>query len=245
MDKDIKKKVKNYLLDMLFPAFCLGCGKEGSYICQDCKELLDILQNQYCLCAKNALRLPAKNLKGKCPKCSSKRLSGIYFALSYKEKPLTRKLIHFLKYEPYYLKDLARPIANLMIDHLSLLEIPKETLHDRLIIPVPIDDKRIKHRGYNQSEEIAKELSKQLGIPLISNNLLKMRSTRAQVELPEKEREHNLIGAFIAKGPNEIKGKKILLIDDVYTTGSTMEECTRILRKAGAKEVWGLVIARD
>ena len=63
--------------------------------------------------------------------------------------------------------------------------------------------------------------------------------------MPEKERENNLKDAFIAKRPNEIKGKKILLIDDVYTTGSTMEECARTLRKAGAEEVWGIAVARD
>jgi len=245
VDKETKGKVKNFFLDMFFPAFCLGCGKEGSYVCPDCKELLDILQNQYCLCAKNPTLLPAEELRGKCHKCSGRRLSGIYFALSYKEKPLTRKLIHLLKYEPYYLKDLARPIANIMLDHLALIEISGETFKGRLIVPVPIDGKKIRRRGYNQSEEIAKELSKQLGIPLVLNNLLKARTTQPQVELLGNERESNLKDAFITKNPAEIKDKKILLIDDVYTTGSTMEECTKVLRGAGAKEVWGLVIARD
>ncbi len=240
-----KKKIAEYFLDLFFPAFCLGCKKEGSYLCQDCKELLDILHHQYCLCSKNPLRLPAKNLKGKCNQCSDRRLSGIYFALSYKEKPLTRKLIHFLKYEPYYLKDLAKVTAELISDHLSLLEIPREILQEKLIVPVPIELSRKKRRGYNQSEEIAKELSKKLNIPLALGNLIKIKTTKPQAELSREERKNNLKDAFIVSSPEELRGRKILLLDDVYTTGSTMEECAKVLRKSGAKEVWGIAVARD
>lgn len=122
VDKNTKIKIKDFLSDLLFPRFCLGCNKEGTYLCDDCKATLEISEHQYCLCDKNALRIPPGKKQGKCNKCSSKKLSGIFFALSYKEKPLTRKLILFFKYGPYYLKDLAKSLSLLITDHISLLE---------------------------------------------------------------------------------------------------------------------------
>ncbi|MBU3934443.1 ComF family protein [Patescibacteria group bacterium] len=246
VDKNVKERLKNFILDILFPRFCLGCNAEGTYLCDDCKALLDISEHKYCLCNKNALRLPSQNKKGKCKKCSSKTLSGLYSPLSYKEKQLTRKLIHFFKYPPYYLKDLANPLSSLIIDHLLLLgKKPEELLENAVLIPVPLDKKKIKQRGYNQSEEMAKEISKITKTPMLKNVLVKTRITPSQMELSEQERRKNLENAFICQNAKLIKAKKVFLIDDIYTTGSTMEECSRVLRKAGAKEVWGIAIARD
>jgi ComF family protein len=112
------------------------------------------------------------------------------------------------------------------------------------LVSVPLTKKKLKRRGFNQSEEIAREISNYLNIPLITNCLIKTRETFPQVELSEKERAENPKGAYIVKDKEKIRGKRVLLIDDVYTTGSTMEECSRILREAGTKEVWGVVIAR-
>lgn len=245
-EKTKASTVKEFLIDLLFPAFCLGCGLEGVYLCDDCKAILEISEHQYCLCEKNALRLPPKEKNGKCNKCLAKKLSGIFSALSYKEKHLTKKLIHFFKYDPYYLKDLAKSLSLLITDHISLLGKNQKSLFENsILIPVPMDKKKLKKRGYNQSEELAKELSKKLEIPLILNNLIKTKITLPQMELPEKERRENLKNSFACQNPEQIKNKKVFLIDDVYTTGSTMEECAKVLRNAGAKEVWGLAIARD
>jgi ComF family protein len=239
-------KIKQFLLDILFPRFCLGCGIEGTYLCDDCKATLDISENQYCLCDKNTLRLPPNEKVKKCKRCNQKKLSGLYFSLSYKEKPLTRKLIHFFKYPPFYAKDLARTLASLLIDHLLLLEEnPKLFFKDSVLIPVPLDKKKHKRRGYNQAEELAKEISIFLETPLLADNLFKTKTTLSQMELPEKERRENLKNAFSCREPEKIKNKKVFLVDDVYTTGSTMEECARVLKQAGAKEVWGIAIARD
>ena len=256
-------KIKNLLLDILFPRFCLGCNKEGTYLCDDCKALLEISEHRYCLCNKNPLRLPAilppqlqrcwrvqaglspKDEKGKCKKCNSKKLSGLYFPLSYKEKALARKLIHFFKYPPYYLRDLANPLASLIIDHFLLLgEKIEELLKNSFLIPVPLDKKKMKQRGYNQSEELAKEISKMTKTPLLKNILIKTKSTPAQMDLPEEKRRENLKNVFVCKNSGLIGKKKIFLVDDVYTTGSTMEECALTLKRAGAKEVWGMVVAR-
>ena len=243
MDK-IKIAAKNFLLELFFPSFCLGCQKEGILLCQDCKSTLEISEYNYCLCSK-PLRLPAGSRSGKCSRCQDKKLSGLYFALPYKEKFLTKRLIYQFKYAPY-LKTLAKDLSGILIEHFVLAKNNIEEIwKDSILVPVPMDMKKMKNRGYNQSQELAKELAKTLKIPVISNNLVKIKRTLPQVDLKAKEREANLKGAFLVKNTPEIKNKKIFLVDDVYTTGSTMEECARVLRDAGAKQVFGIAIARE
>ncbi len=249
--------IKSFLLELFFPTFCCGCQKEGTYLCEDCKATLEISEFQYCLCNKNPLKINLElNKYGKCSKCSDKKLSGLYFALPYKERVLTRKLIHQFKYQPY-IKDLAKTLALLLAEHFFISGSNKEDVwNNGILIPIPLDRKKIKSRGYNQAEELAKELSKILRIPVLSDILIKTKTTRSQIELSGKEREQNLKGAFIinpvrgitsngVKNPVKIAEKKIFLVDDVYTTGSTMEECASELLQAGAKQIWGVVIARE
>jgi len=246
----MKDKTKEFFLNMFFPKFCLGCKREGTYLCEDCKSTLEILERQYCLCNKNPLSLPLppylsigrRNKTGKCKKCYSKNLSGLYFALSYQEKSLARKLIRRFKQSPY-IKELAEPLSFLIIEHFLLLnKNPQQICQGGILMPIPLTKRKLKKRGFNQAEEIAKELVKTLRVPLILNNLIKTKET--QINLPEKEHKENLKNVFFCKNPDAIKQKKIFLIDDVYTSGSTMEEVARILKKAGAKGVWGIVVAR-
>ena len=224
---------KDFFLELFFPSFCLGCQKEGTYLCQDCKATLDISESNYFLGNKN-----------------SQNLAGLYFALPYKERHLTKKLIHQFKYQPY-IKDLAKPLALLLVEHFLLSGNNKEEVwRNSVLIPIPLDKNKLKNRGYNQAEELAKELSKILKVPVISDNLIKIKSTKPQMELSKEEREKNLQGAFAIKNPSTpdidgFLGKKVFLVDDVYTTGSTMEECAKILRQAGAKSVWGIALARE
>jgi len=233
----ILNRSKNFFLDLLFPKFCLGCQEEGDYLCQDCQATLEILEYQYCLC-KSPLRLPEA---GKCRRCLTKKLNGLYFALNY-QSSFPKKLIHQFKYEPFA-KGLAKPLASLIIAHFQLLANTPD-FSNFIIIPIPLEEKRLKWRGFNQAEELAKELAKFLKIPLISGCLIKIKETLPQIDLSAKEREENPRGAFLLKKGGEIKGRKVLLVDDVYTTGATMEEAARVLKEAGVKEVWGVVVAR-
>ena len=241
-------KIKEFLLNLFFPKFCLGCQKEGIYLCEDCRAILDIAEFDYCLCDSKPVQ-PALIFKGsprgKCPRCDDKKLSGLLSALPYKEKHLTKKLIYQFKYQPY-LKDLAKTLASILVEHFVISgKNDEEFWENGFLVPVPLDKKKLKIRGYNQSEELAKELSKILKLPLISDNLIKIKSTKSQMELPKREREKNLENAFVIKNPAELAGKKIFLVDDVYTSGYTMQECARSLRAAGAKEVWGICLARE
>ncbi len=217
----IFKKFTGLILGLLFPKFCFGCQSEGTYLCEDCRAILEI--------SKFHKQHSGQNLK------------DLYFALPYKN-PLIKNLLRKFKYQPF-VKELANPLSFLIIEHLQLLD-NKPDFTDFIIIPLPLEKRKLKWRGFNQAEEIAKELAKFLNIPILNNILIKTKSTLPQVELAEETRKENIKGAFSVKNNQEIKNKKILLVDDVYTTGSTMEETARVLKTAGAREIVGAVIAR-
>ena len=227
--------LKIFLLNIFFPKFCLGCEKEGTYFCEDCKACLEISEDNFCLC-ENPKRLTEE---GKCSNCQLKELNGLYFTVSYQNK-LIKKLIHQFKYEPY-IKELAEPLANLIITHFLLLDKSNQIWKGKILVPIPLSKGKLKERGFNQAEEIAKNLSNFLKIPLC-NCLVKIKETPSQVDLSEKERRENIKRVFEIE--EEAKDKRILLVDDVYTTGTTMNEAAKVLKEAGAKEVWGVVIAR-
>jgi len=238
--------VKYFLMELFFPSFCLGCQKEGTYLCEDCKSTLEISEYHYCLCNKNPFRLPPnQNKNGKCQRCQDKKLSGLYFALPYKEKFLTKKLIYQFKYQPY-IKDLAKNLSDILIEHFVITGKNADQIwQNSILIPIPMEIRKLKSRGYNQAEELVKELSKILKVPLISNNLIKIKKTLPQMELSAQKRQENLKDAFLVKNSKEVKNKKVFLVDDVYTTGATMEECSSVLKNAGAKQVWGIALARE
>ena len=213
------KKAGNFILEIIFPQFCFNCGIEGTYLCEDCKSILEIT--------------------GFHQKYSAPNLKDLYFALSYNNH-LSKKLIRRFKYEPF-VKELAKPLSSLIIAHFQLMD-NKPDFSGYSLVPIPLEKRKMKWRGFNQAEEIGKELAEFLKIPLVSDCLIKTRETISQVELPEDARKENVKGTFSVK--NRISGKKILLVDDVYTTGATMTECARVLRESGAKEIIGIAIAR-
>lgn len=218
-------KVKKFLLDIFFPKFCFGCQSEGSYLCPDCKSVLEI----------SGFHLENK----------TRNLGDLYFALEYKA-PLIKKLVQKFKYEPFA-REIASDLASLIIEHFQQLEKVPPFLKERgevLIVPIPLGNKRLRWRGFNQAEEIGKKLSEFLKIPLLSNILFKAKETPPQIILSGQERKENIKGAFLVKNKNLIENKKILLVDDVYTTGSTMEEAAKVLKEAGVKEIIGIAVAR-
>lgn len=226
-------KARNFFLNIFFPKFCFLCKREGDYFCEDCKATLEI--------------------SGIHQKEKTRYLSDLYFACDYK-KPIIKRLIQNFKYEPF-VKELSRPLSSLIMAHFQLAD-SGPNFKDFILIPVPLEKKRLKWRGFNQAEEIAKELSISMGIPLLKDCLFKTKETPPQMELTAEERKENLKEAFVVNNKYLIKnheeiplgfyaaGKKILLVDDVYTTGATMEECARVLKQTGAKEIQGIVIAR-
>ena len=217
----MENKIGSFILDLFFPKICFGCQKEGEYLCQDCRAILGI--------------------SGFHQKFQTENLADLYFALDY-QNSLIKNLIQKFKYEPF-IKELREPLSFLIIDHFQLMDNPP-SFADFLLVPVPLEKKKLKWRGFNQAQEIGRNLSKFFNIPLLNDILIKIKETLPQAELSEKERKENIKGVFMIRNQKKVLCKKILLVDDVYTTGATMEECARVLRKAGAKEIIGLVIAR-
>ena len=112
-----------------------------------------------------------------------------------------------------------------------------------LVVPVPLSSTRLRERGYNQSQLLAQELVKSLGLPLEFNNVIRTRNTQFQARLSEKERWTNIEGAFKIKHPKKFDGKNVLIVDDLLTTGATASEIARILKESGAQKVGVLTLA--
>jgi ComF family protein len=222
----MKIKFKKFLTDIFFPKFCFGCQKENFYLCDDCESLIEISDYHKAFKTKN--------------------LNDLYFATEYKH-PLIKKIVQSFRYEPL-VKELKKPLANLLTNSFKLLDIAPHFCKkpsEFVLIPIPLEKRRLKWRGFNQAQEIAKELSISLQIPLLNNALIKIKHTVPQVKLLENERKKNMIGVFSCQNIQKTYNKSVLLVDDIYTTGSTMEEAAKILKKSGIKKIIGMTIARS
>ncbi|MDP2838296.1 MAG: ComF family protein [Candidatus Moranbacteria bacterium] len=240
--QSLLSETKKQVLDTLFPLRCLGCRTKKYWLCPVCQGRLLIHTEQQCpLCLKHIT--PAGQICFDClPRVPA--LDGIFVAASYHE-PLLTHIIHAYKYR--FIPDLAQPLGLLLKNALERSSLP---LPDAFI-PVPLHPRRLRFRGFNQSELLARELSEALtpglAIPLLTDVLLRIRYTKPQMKTDSREeRLANLKNAFavtIGK-ENEIRGKHIWLIDDVATTGTTLEECASRLKQHGARTIFGIVLAR-
>jgi ComF family protein len=222
------------LLDLLFPPRCVGCQEEGPFLCSTCLSQATPLTPPFCvLCGEptSALSVLCRNCR-ETPLC----IDGIRSAFYY--QGVIREAIHKLKYQ--YLKAVAPPLARLLADYLSRTPLPADVL-----VPVPLHPRRLRERGYNQAALLAKELGRLTGLPVAEGALRRARSTQAQARAPGREqRRSNVAGAFICR-PEAVEEKRVLLVDDVCTTGFTLEACAVALKDAGAATVWGLTVARE
>jgi len=150
-----------------------------------------------------------------------------------------RTAIHQFKYED--LRCLASPLGKLMAE--GWLQLTPGSLEPDIIIPIPLRPKRQRKRGYNQATLLARELAARLERPVVEDALIRTRATAPQVDLNIQERRDNVRGAFVCRttGPS---GKRVLLVDDVYTTGSTLESAAAALRSVGARSIWAYTLAR-
>lgn len=156
--------------------------------------------------------------------------------VGYLRGPLKRAIYQF-KYRQK--RKLALPLAGLMYQYLSENLLPAE-----LIAPVPLHMDRLRERGYNQAALLARALSERSGLPIEEGSLVRIKETMPQVALKVEERRKNVRGAFCGQG-EKLKDRRVLLIDDVSTTGATLDACAEALREKGARSVWALVLARE
>lgn len=149
-----------------------------------------------------------------------------------------RHAVHIFKYRN--LRALARPLGEMLAGHLQSNPLPADTL-----VAVPMHPRHLRERGYNQSALLAQELSRATGLPCDTTTLVRRRDTPAQARTPTAEqRLSNVAGAFSVHG-RPFKGKRVVLVDDVCTSGATMDSCSIALKRAGATSVWGLTLAKE
>ena len=225
-------------LSLMYPPRCLLCRMLGTTcLCDGCAAAIAPVPEPSCPrcgqsvppegsgCYHCARRRPAFNRA---------RAMGAY-------EGVLRAAVHQFKYRDR--PQMAEPLGLRLADYARTQASALNGLAFDALLPVPMHPVRRRLRGYNQSERLARVLSRELSLPLDTRALARSRRTRPQVGLNEDARRHNLSGAFAVPHPAAVTGKTLLLIDDVATTGSTLSECAAILKAAGAKAVYALTLA--
>jgi ComF family protein len=225
-------KLGNLAIDLLLPQFCLGCGREGSALCSICLSHFPAISSP--ICRRCGLPLTRES----CPNCQRREPSFDGLRSPFRFERLVREAIHLFKYQN--LRCLAKPLAAELAGYLKRNPLPAD-----LIVPVPLHRKKLRERGYNQSELVALELGRMVGLQVDCKSLERSLETKPQARLEKAaQRRRNVAGAFqcLDKTP---AGRKILIIDDVATSGETIHSCALPLKQAGASSIWGLTIARE
>jgi len=240
--------IKEGLLNFIFPLDCKICEKpiresKGYSICEDCFKTIELIERPYCIkCGKPLIPTVffKQNRKILCLDCKRKKYSFEFSRSTGVYDKVLKKCIHLFKY--YGEKKLAKPLGKLMVDSLVKNDEFKKKID--LIIPVPLHGNDLKKRGFNQSVLLGKVVGDYLSIPVGESVLIKKKITPFQVNLSKKERKKNILRVFSVEKPEEIKGKNILILDDVFTTGATIEECAKELMKSRTKNIFVLTLAR-
>lgn len=224
----------NFLLDLIFPKSCVGCRKYGKYFCDRCFSKIEFFETQVCpYCERQS---PYGLTHFRCLKKYG--LDGM-FVLAHYRGPI-RQALKKIKYRGTH--DISRELA----------EIVAKNYHGKFefdsFIPIPLSKERELKRGFNQAEKLAVSLSKtslSLRKPVL-NILRRTRETKPQFDLKYNERQENVKGAFTLNSnfKFQISNSSACLVDDVATTGSTIFECAKVLKKAGASKVWAICVAR-
>jgi competence protein ComFC len=226
-----------FLIDVLFPKFCLGCSCIGSYICNRCFKKLRVINKPTCLYCHRQSYLGLTH-----PKCS-KKLSIDGTLSIYHYDNFLKKIIKNIKYRlatviwDEFWKSIPESDVNRLFSYKNIFDIA-------FIQPVPLSQSKYRLRGFNQSIMMAKYFKKILNLPII-NILERSHEALAQAQIKSKKlRLKNVKNVFLVKKQTDIKNKTIVLIDDVITTGSTIKEACRILKIAGANKVYALTLAK-
>lgn len=218
------RKSWELVLDIFFPPICLNCkkyledGDKDNLVCTSCLASIKMYNNLF---------YPSPGIT-------------LAAASSY-SNPALRELIHCLKYKGFL--KAGKPLGEILIKYLSNLDLHLENC---IVVPVPLHPSRKRKRGFNQAEILAEIVSKHFGWQLERNVTKRAKETKPQIEMPDyKARRENIRGSFaVIGGAAMLKEKSVLLVDDVYTSGATIKEIVKTLRKIGTKEIIALVAAK-
>lgn len=229
-------------LDVLFPPLCHVCrtfiAEPGRlHICPSCRERMPGVISPLCTVCGTPFRGAGDDHV--CGDCNVDRPSWTAARSALLYEGACSDLIHAFKYR--HRVHLRRPLALLAIEYLDDFV---RAAGPEVIIPVPLHPRRLRSRGFNQAVLIGELFSRHWGIPLDRRALRRIRWTEPQVELPAAARSGNVKGAFAVTSPARVEGRRVLLVDDVLTTGSTLDECALVLRRGGAAGVYAATVAR-
>ena len=221
------------LLELLYPSKCTFCGKICEGICDDCREKYPMIQEPRCKKCGKPIREETEEYCYDCKKTDHYYEWGR--SLWIHKEPVNEAIYSFkYKNKRVYGEIFARELAKTYGKHLKQQKV-------ELIIPIPLHKSRRRERGYNQTEILAKYLGEYTGIEVDRTSLVRNKKTTPQKRYNDKERKKNIRNAFILK--KEIHAKNVVLIDDIYTTGSTIDEAARVLKKSGVINVCFLTIS--
>lgn len=219
--------------DFIFPKKCVSCGRFGSYICRECFSKIEFIEKPVCAsCGRQAVGGRTH------PGCVTRyTLDGLVTACRY--RGAIRAAIVKIKYRWIY--NISSLLVDLVADSLWRYDLPDGVI----LVPIPLHTSRKRWRGFNQAELLAVELAKRFKVKINTNLINRVINTKTQVGLSRDERKKNIKGAFEVSRESKVKGKRFILVDDVFTTGATMSEACRVLKANGAKSVWGMTVALD
>jgi len=225
--------VFNWLVDFVFPKKCVGCGKYEVFLCNGCEKEMELAEQICPMCFR-------PNLGGWTHEKCRKKLGvdGLMAIWSYKNG-VVQEVVENIKF------GFNRELMGMTLEKVTF----ESGIKFDFLVPMPLYYLRENWRGFNQAEEMAKVVAKRMNLP-VSKLLKRDKNTKQQAMLTKAvERKKNMRGAFsldkeVRLSGLSLKNKNVLLIDDVFTSGESMKECTRVLKRAGVEKMWGLVMAR-
>ncbi|MBN2418057.1 MAG: ComF family protein [Deltaproteobacteria bacterium] len=233
------------LIDIIYPPRCQICGDflnehpiDRGDICDSCLSGFKILTHPFCRICSEPFKSEVEE-DHLCEKCLIKRPYYDELRSPYLYEEKLKNAIQLIKYSGK--SDIVKSLGPLLA---AFAKGCTNNAIDMIMIPVPLHRKKLKQRGFNQSALFVKTISSTLGIETDLFTLIRTRYTESQAGLSLDQRRRNVKGAFEIREENKISGKTVILVDDVATTGNTMNECARVLKKAGCEKVLGLTLAR-
>lgn len=229
-------KVKSVLLEIFFPPLCLNCRKflnADKFLCENCFDAIKLNSAPFCPVCRKRLA------EGKICRHSQQRFSYLLAAAGSYDDPVLKNLIHYYKYKSF--KNLTPLLGELILNCFKFLNFK---LLNFIVVPIPLHPSRERKRGFNQAELLAGFVGQKLNLK-ITAALKRIKNVKPQAQLKNgEERIKNVEGCFKITNPESVKNKNIILIDDVFTSGATMNEAVKILKENGCRKIIALVLAK-
>lgn len=251
---------RDFILDLIFPKECLGCGLEGVWLCEKCLFKIPLNTKLYCLgCGRPT------DYGQICAHCRPRfSLDGIWVAGNYDNEILANLIKNFKYHFARDIKNILSIFTSSLLRNLlsrqtflasftpgektekkekNLPAVLADWPNNIILIPIPLHKIRQRWRGFNQAAELAKKIGENFNLTVLENQLIRIKRKKPQAKLKKEARFKNIRGCFRWQGEN-LNQANIILVDDIATTGATLNEAAKILKQAGAGEVWGLVVAK-